>query len=42
MQGRERNKGIVSPRWDYRSLGQGSREWAWNGEGQAGSGILSF
>ena len=37
MQGRERGEGKSKPETGLRSLGQGSRIRAWNGEGRAGS-----
>ena len=36
MQGREHGEGKSKPETGLRSLGQGSRIRAWNGEGQAG------
>ena len=41
MQGCERSKGMSKSETGLRSLGQGSRERVWNGEGRAGSGIRS-
>ena len=37
MQGREHGKGKSMPETGLRSLSQGSRIRAWNGEGQSGS-----
>ena len=35
MQGRERSKGMSKSKMGLQSLGQGSQERVWNGEGQA-------
>ena len=37
MQGRECSKGMSKSEMGLQSLGQGSQEGVWNGEGQAGS-----
>ena len=41
MQGRKRSKGMSKSEMGLRSLGQGSRERAWNGEGWPGLAIQS-
>ena len=41
MQGREHSKGMSKSETGLQSLGQGSREGVWNGEGWAGSGTRS-
>ena len=41
MQGRECSKGMGKSEMGLQSLGQGSRERVWNGEGWAGSGTWS-
>ena len=41
MQGHKRSKGMSKSETGSRSLGQGSRERVWNGEGRAGSGMWS-
>ena len=41
MQGHERSKGMSKSKMGLQSLGQGSWERIWNGEGQGGSGMWS-
>ena len=41
MQGREHSKGMSKSKMGLRSLGQGSWERVWDGEGRAGSGMRS-
>ena len=41
MQGREHSKGMSKSKMGLWSLGQGTWERVWNGEGQGGSGIQS-
>ena len=41
MQGRECGEGMSKSEMGLRSLGQGSRIRAWNGEGRAGSSMWS-
>ena len=41
MQGREHSKGMSKSKMGLRSLGQGSWQRVWNGEGRGGSGMWS-
>ena len=41
MQGHECSKGMSKSEMGLQSLGQGSQERVWNGEGQGGLGIRS-